>query len=366
MKKIRLILIIVLLCTASFQNGFTEERINPEKTRIVIVNPNLGYTKSFIFLVENGIINIPDMEFVGVVYEKSKHDYDKIKEYLKENNCSYFHVEKVDGNLKPGTLFKKNSCSEDFYRIFKETDGILFLGGPDMPSVTFGSKTNLLASITNPHRHYFELSFLFHLLGGSQNKGFTPYLEEDQDYVVNAFCLGLQTMNVATGGTLYQDVPTEVYGLKYVEDVLKQNPDKLHRAYKNNLYAERNLMWCSFHRIKLKKNMFIVKEMGLDEDALPYVLSAHHQAVNKVGKNLKVAAVSMDGKIIEALEHSEYENVFSVQFHPEFSDLYDPESDRYKFNPDDTKMFTLNDIVMEKKTLRFHKKYWEYFGTLFR
>ncbi|MCP4725785.1 MAG: gamma-glutamyl-gamma-aminobutyrate hydrolase family protein [bacterium] len=356
-----LILIIIFICTLSFQAG-----IAGEKTRIVIVNPSLGYTKSFIFLVENGIINIPDMEFVGVVYENSKHEYDKIRKFLEENKYPYFSIEKVGGNLTPATLFERNSCSQDFYRLFSGSDGILFLGGPDMPSVTFGSKTSLHANITNPHRHFFELSFLFHLLGGSQDRNFKPYLEEKNDYVVNAFCLGLQTMNVAAGGTLYQDIPSEVYSKKYIEDILELKPDRRHKAYKNDLYAESDMMWCSFHRIKLKKDMFFVTEMGLDPDALPYVLSAHHQAVRKMGKDLKIAAVSMDGKIVEALEHTKYENVYSVQFHPEFSSLYDPEGEKFKFNPDDENMVSIYEIVKEKKTMQFHKKYWEYFGTLFR
>lgn len=43
----------------------------------------------------------------------------------------------------------------------------------------------------------------------------------------------MQTMNVATGGTLIQDIPSEIYKLQYVEDVLKLDPARLHRNYHN-------------------------------------------------------------------------------------------------------------------------------------
>ena len=366
-KTFKTLLVMCLFLSAILlQDGFAAGKTDSDKTRIVIVNPDLDYVQSFVFLVENGIINIPELEFVGIIYEKSNHKYDEIKKYLGENRYPYFKIEKVNGSLKPGTLYKRNSCSNEFLRLFNESDGILFLGGPDIPSVTYESKTNLLTRITDPHRHYFELSFLFHLLGGSQNQSFPPFLEENKDYVVNAFCLGMQTMNVATGGTLYQDIPSEIYGLIYVEDLFDLDPDKQHRGYNGNLHPDNEMIWCNFHRIRLKKEMFLVKEMGLDADEFPYVLSSHHQAIKEVGRGLKIAAESMDGQIVEALEHIEYENVFGVQFHPEFRELYDPNSERVRININDENMFTLNDILIEKSAVQFHRKYWEYFGSLFQ
>ncbi len=360
-----IVLIFLLIFSAAAFNCKTEIAELQYSKRIIIINPSLGYTKSFIYLIENKIIDIPDTEFVGIIYDKANHQYERTQEYLDENNYPFYRIEKVTGNLKPETLFQQNSCSEDFHRIFSGSDGILFLGGPDVPSGIFGSKTNLLTNITDPHRHYFELSFLFHLLGGNQNESLTPLLEEDKNYIVNAFCLGLQTMNIATGGTLYQDIPSEVYGLKYVEDVLDMDKENIHSGYKGRLYPGEGMNWCNFHRIKLIEDTFFVTEMDLNPGDLPYVLSAHHQAIKDVGKNLKIAAVSMDGKIIEALEHTEYENVFSVQFHPEFSDLYDPEGDKFKNDPDDTDEFTFNELLIENKAMEFHRKYWEYFSSLF-
>ncbi len=50
----------------------------------------------------------------------------------------------------------------------------------------------------------------------------------------------LQSLNVATGGTLIQDIPTEVYGQKTVEEVLAAGPDQVHSGvYLEKLYPER-------------------------------------------------------------------------------------------------------------------------------
>jgi hypothetical protein len=61
--------------------------------------------------------------------------------------------------------------------------------------------------ITDPHRHYLELSFLFHLLGGFQDESFLPLLEERPEYPVLGICLGMQSMNVATGGDMIRIFP---------------------------------------------------------------------------------------------------------------------------------------------------------------
>ncbi len=60
----------------------------------------------------------------------------------------------------------------------------------------------MYSETTDPGRHFFEVSFLFHLLGGSRNESFKPLLDENPGYMVTGFCLGMQSMNVATGGIL--------------------------------------------------------------------------------------------------------------------------------------------------------------------
>jgi putative glutamine amidotransferase len=73
-----------------------------------------------------------------------------------------------------------------------------------------------------------------------------------------------------------------------------------------------------------------------------------------------VTAVSDDGRIVEGIYHNKYPNVFSVQFHPEVSALYEDRA-LVKFAPDD-KPATLHSML-DKKSLKFHLKYWEHISS---
>lgn len=359
------ILFLAFLSISFFHCQHPNEGIDKEQTKIVIVNPNIGYLKSIIYLVENKIIDIPNLELTGVIYAKANHDYDNLTKFIEKGDYSYIHIKKIDGYLGMDDLFQKNSCSKYFYDIFKESDGILFLGGDDLSPSIYNQKTSLLTNTTNPHRHYFELSFLFHLLGGSQNNDFKPYLEENPEYVVYGFCLGVQTMNVATGGTLYQDIPYQIYGLKYFEDALNLDKDLQHSSYRRKLPPVENLMLDCFHRIKLTEDQFFIKNLKLNPEDHPLVCSSHHQALDDLGKGLKVIATSVDDKVIEAVAHQKYKNVLGVQFHPEFSQLYNPGGEKYKPTPDDNELISVYEFLTRQNDLSFHKRFWSYFSKLF-
>jgi hypothetical protein len=72
-----------------------------------------------------------------------------------------------------------------------------------------------------------------------------------------------------------------------------------------------------FHRIRLEKESVFVRELGFSASDRPFVATAHHQAVGKLGASLSVTATSLDGKIVEAIEHALFANVLGIQFHPE-------------------------------------------------
>ncbi|MCK5015321.1 MAG: gamma-glutamyl-gamma-aminobutyrate hydrolase family protein [Candidatus Omnitrophica bacterium] len=192
MKKLTgYILILVFISISFISCNKVEIQTNYEKNRIVLVQPYLGNLKSIIYFVENKYIEIPNLELTAVIYAKAKNDYDNIKKFLSKNDYSYISLMKIDGDLNENNLFQKNPCTDDFHTLFNNSDGLLFFGGNDLPPSIYGQKTKLTTSIKNPYRHYFHLSFLFHLLGGYQNNGSEPFLEENPNYIINGFCLGM-------------------------------------------------------------------------------------------------------------------------------------------------------------------------------
>ncbi|MFC2084689.1 gamma-glutamyl-gamma-aminobutyrate hydrolase family protein [Bacteroidota bacterium] len=339
---------------------------NQETTKIALVNPGVGSFQGFKHLIENKIIDVPNPELIGVVYSKARNNIKNLKRFAEENKYPPIKIKVIEGDLNTDNLFLDNPCSKDFLNIFESTDGILFLGGDDISPSIYNQKTSLMSNTNNPYRHYFELSLLFHLLGGKQDENYQPFLENNPDYVVFGFCLGMQTMNVATGGSLYQDIPQDIYGLKYVEDVCSLDQNLHHRSYWRDLHPyNEEILWSNFHRIKFVENQSFTEKIGIGADELPFVYSSHHQAAKDIGKGFEVIATTIDGKVVEAIAHTKYKNVLGVQFHPEVKALYHKNENKYKLTPDDSVMYCFNEMLENYESLTFHKNYWKHFSQLF-
>jgi putative glutamine amidotransferase len=102
--------------------------------------------------------------------------------------------------------------------------------------------------------------------------------------------------------------------------------------------------------------------MEMKETDNPFILSSHHQALKELGKDLFITATSMDGKIIEAVDHKKYKNVLGIQFHPEPYSLY--QKGRYfKKAPGEPLDFNLRYFLEDNPpSMAFHKKIWQWFS----
>jgi len=116
-----------------------------------------------------------------------------------------------------------------------------------------------------------------------------------------AICRGVQVLNVSRGGTLYQDIPTQV------RDSINhlQNVDKTIQTHTIRIEAKTLL-----HRLLRKREI--------------WVNGKHHQAIKALAPDFVVGARATDG-VIEAIEHPSKRFVLGVQWHPEGTwekDLY--------------------------------------------
>ena len=142
-------------------------------------------------------------------------------------------------------------------------DGFLFVGGVDIcPSYYAEKILNDTVSVCKEVDE-FDLAVIKEVLKTSK-----PIL---------AICRGIQLVNVAMGGTLIQDIPTQI------------NSQILHK--------QREGRYEFSHGVSIEKNSPLYEIVKLDNLR---VNSFHHQAIAKLGKNLSVMAKSEDG-IIEAV-----------------------------------------------------------------
>lgn len=366
-KKFFLLSLFVFLffCGSLFsqtQERFFDKDLHPEEVRLTILAPSVDRIKSIVELRKNGLIPGEKLVVIGVYHERESTDYQKAKEFVEQNKLEWFKFHKISESLSKDNLFQLNPCTMEFETIFKKSDGIIFMGGMDIPPYIYKEKTHLLNKIETPFRHFLELSFIYHLLGGHQDRDFQGFLETDPEFPILGICLGCQSLNVGTGGTLIQDIWTEVYGKKYLEDGMRLPKEKWHTNHFYDLYPEEKLSERNFHPLKLTKKGKFCAEWGFKKKDMPYILSNHHQALEKLGKGFKIAATSLDGKIVEAIEHEQFPNVLGVQFHPEAVDFWNPDS-IFKLTPEDKEEKSFRNVLEDNPpSLAFNQKIWSWFS----
>ncbi|MDP2336686.1 MAG: gamma-glutamyl-gamma-aminobutyrate hydrolase family protein [Bacteroidota bacterium] len=352
--KLILTLVFAILLNVGYAQNFLETELKQNKTYILLAHPTVQNLETIQFMLKNNILQLSDVEFVGVYSSAEKYDYSRSATLIKKPEMNKFHLQKVNGEESANQTYRLNDWTITFKSLFDHSVGIFFFGGPDIQTEIYGQK-NLYSEVTDPNRHLFEVSFLFHLLGGKQNDAFVPFLKEKPAYFVTGFCLGLQSMNVATGGTLTQDIPAQTYQKMNAGETLKLKKDQLHRNYWQEISKDSLLMGINFHPIQYTANPFFLKRVKAKKVTNPLVLSSHHQSIDELGKNLVVTATSMDGLVIEGIQHRLYPNVFAVQFHPEVPALY-KEGKKLKFAPEDTPKSYYE--ILSTADREFQLKYW--------
>ena len=170
--------------------------------------------------------------------------------------------------------------------------GLLLAGGGDVQPELYGQPVRAELRLVEPERDATEV-----LLARWAMEDGLPIL---------AICRGIQVLNVALGGTLIQDIPSQVPG------ALAHNPlPKPPRSRPT-------------HEVHLVGGSRVSTILGLGRPvAQVRVNSFHHQAVDAVASALRVAARAPDG-VIEALECPDRGFVIGVQWHPEEMVAGDP------------------------------------------
>ena len=158
-------------------------------------------------------------------------------------------------------------------------DGLLIPGGEDVNPLVYGEEPVMQVKYVNRTKDLFEIALVKEMMA--------------QGKPVFGICRGHQVINVALGGTLVQDIPT-------------QTDSKISHLQAMEIRSELT------HSAKVEPGSILHKIFGRDTIQ---VNTYHHQSVKTPAPGMKVTAWAPDG-MIEAME-SEDGNVFSVQWHPE-------------------------------------------------
>jgi putative glutamine amidotransferase len=158
--------------------------------------------------------------------------------------------------------------------------GLVFTGGEDVDPAEYGAAPGARTTSIHRQRDRCELA-----LAGIARQRKIPTL---------AICRGIQLMNVALGGTLVQDIPTE-----------RPSPIEHDKSDERTMRV---------HDVTIEPRTRLAAAIG---ETRITVNSSHHQAVDRVGEGLRVTAQSPDG-IIEGAEWVKDDWwMLAVQWHPE-------------------------------------------------
>lgn len=329
---------------------------NDDETVLLLTSPRVGELKNIENLAARGWLTGSNLKVIGIYHAAEWTDYGSAQRWLQKHGRRWIALEAIDCDLSADRVAGKNDCTQAFDALFAKADGIIFTGGPDIPPSLYGEKTRLTTVISDPPRHWFEISLLRHLLVGDPKAGRKPLLDGRPEFLVLGLCLGMQTLNVATGGTLWQDIPSQIYRLNTLEAYGKLPADKRHRSVDAQLAPADEVGWGHLHKVRFKPHRL---SKILAPDAKPIAtFSLHHQAVHKIGRGLTVWATSTDGKVVEALAHRKYPAVFGVQFHPEKRILTNP-SLAYRASPGaEPKNHIAAKMAKDERAMALLKRFW--------
>jgi putative glutamine amidotransferase len=353
--------LLTLFCAALLQAaaGAASQK---EVVRLTIFHPSARRLHDVLGLLQIGWLKVDRLKILGVYQAKEKVDLPAVQHLIRAHPQTSITLRRISAEAGPEEFFKKNALTADIEDIFRRSDGIIFFGGPDIPPSFYGKPTRFLTLIEDPYRHALEIAAVFRLLGGSRGEAEKPLLDDRPDFPILGICLGGQTLNVGTGGTLTQDIWTETYGLRSVEEALKMPPERWHTNPFLYLYPTDGLFEYNLHPIRFEKKGRLAAELGLGKDDRPYVLSAHHQQIDRLGGGLRPEAFSADGRLVEALSHERYPSVLGLLFHPEEQALRQPEA-LFKLGPGKDPGQNLRAFLQNHPpSLEFHQKLWAWFS----
>ncbi len=157
-------------------------------------------------------------------------------------------------------------------------DGIIFAGGSDIDPTFYDQEPHQNLGPTYLRRDQFEIQLVKETFKAGK--------------AMMGICRGMQVINVALGGSLYQD--------------LSEDPRK---TLKHSQDAPGNF---PSHHVNVEEDSRLFQLVG----KRPYVNSRHHQAVHEVAQPLRVTAKADDG-VTEAVETIDSDQILAVQWHPE-------------------------------------------------
>ena len=217
----------------------------------------------------------PEPDAKGLHSKTLQYLEQSVAHWVMSRDVLVFMVPTVD---KEGLLHRSNIRVADYARVL---DGLVLQGGADVSPSTYGEDALSPEWAGDRLRDVYEIELVHEFIEAGK-----PVL---------GICRGAQLINVALGGTLYQDIPSQLAqsGVHRTEDYEK------HR-----------------HQVRFEPGSRLARLYPGVKEAV--VSSIHHQSIKALGRGLRVEAWSEPDAVVEAIRGEGKSYLFGVQWHPEF------------------------------------------------
>lgn len=199
----------------------------------------------------------------------------------QKNQAGVRYVEAVRSAGGLPLLIPLQYPTGEIERLTRLFDGILMIGGNDVDPKRYNGVPDPSVSAPNPERDALEIAIV--------------RLAAEQDLPLFGICRGEQVMNIAMGGTLYTDLPS-------------QFPTVLRHQQSDDTPVSKLTQ-----RVRIDPASRLYAIVGAETI---WTNTFHHQAVQRLGNGFRVAAAATDG-VVEAIEIPERSFFIGVQWHPE-------------------------------------------------
>jgi putative glutamine amidotransferase len=227
---------------------------------------------------------------LGGVYTKTLHYLEQsVAHWIISRNVLVFMIPAVESE----GLVKRSEMR--LYHYAEALDGLVLQGGADVAPGSYGEQPQDPEWAGDAVRDRYEIELFQAFVGKAK-----PVL---------GICRGCQVINVAFGGSLYQDIGTMIPDAQTHRDIGK--------------YEQ------SYHALRFVPESRLAKLYPGRPEAT--INTIHHQAVKKLGRGLKVEAMSVPDNIVEAIRWRGPSYVLGVQWHPEF--MHTPHGDQLDGTP---------------------------------
>ncbi len=217
---------------------------------------------------------------VGIPTERWSSSYTQLNHNVQGVLTTYIDAVSQAGGLP--TLIPLSLDDDDLVALYARVQAVLLPGGGDLDPSGYAATSHPATHGIDPDRDRVELQLTRQAVADRK-----PFF---------GICRGAQVFNVALGGTLYQDLPSE-------------RPGDVRHSCPFPEFPREHIA----HPVRVEEESRLAQLLGAP---LVSVNSRHHQAVKDVAPGLSVAAHAPDG-VIEALELPAHPFALAVQWHPE-------------------------------------------------